>query len=59
MLEDRLRSLDQQWQRSQGGHAPAKDALLDELEIVYRLMSFHERWQEQIGARTLRLMGPV
>jgi len=55
-LNDRLRSLDGEWNELQAADLPRREAILAELEAVYRLMSFYERWFNQAQARIMRLM---
>jgi len=51
-LFDRLKVLDTQWQAAD---SPARAALLDELETLYRLFSYFNRWGGQIQERIVQL----
>jgi hypothetical protein len=51
-LEYRLQGLNRPWDDLQAGDTDDKrDAILAELEGLYRLMSFHDRWRQQVDAR--------
>ena len=51
-LSAKLKQLDAQWL---GADSPARPALLDELETLYRLFSYFNRWGGQIQERVVQL----
>jgi curved DNA-binding protein CbpA len=55
-LEGHLRVLNDQWERLAGDDAEARERLLRDLETLYRLISFHDRWRAQVQERLLKLM---
>jgi hypothetical protein len=56
-LEGHLRSLGDQWKSPHSDNTAQREALLVKLEELYRLISFHERWRNQVQNRILQLMG--
>lgn len=56
-LEGRLHSLGEDWRSLPTGDASRWEELLTQLETLYRLISFHERWHSQVQKRMLQLMG--
>jgi DnaJ-domain-containing protein 1 len=55
-LEEKLRSLGERWKQAPTASAHERDALLAQLETLYRLISFHDRWQAQVHSRLITLM---
>lgn len=53
-LEARLRTADREWMQTDAGTRPA--SLLGEMESLFRLFSFHERWAGQLQQRWLQLV---
>ena len=55
-LETSLRRLDERWSHRHEAAATGGSGLLRDLEELYRLFSFNDRWMEQIQARQMQLM---
>ena len=58
-LESRLRSSSHIWKQLNPADADRREKVLTDLESLYRLMTFHDRWIEQVQARALRLLDGV
>ena len=56
-LEGRLRASGDDWSNPPAGDGSRREALLTNLEALYRLLSFHMRWHGQVQNRILQLMG--
>jgi DnaJ-domain-containing protein 1 len=54
-LLERVRDLDGRWE-DRSGTPERRECLLADLENLYRLLSFHDRWHHQTQTRTLQLM---
>lgn len=55
-LQTLLLRLDDEWTRANAQVAANKSRILSDLEELYRLFSFNDRWLEQVQARLLQLM---
>ncbi|MCU0770343.1 MAG: hypothetical protein MUE94_01045 [Verrucomicrobia bacterium] len=58
-LDHRLRVLSEQWDAPPNGDGGARERRLAELETLYRLLSFQDRWRAQVRERLLRLTGGI
>jgi hypothetical protein len=54
-LLERVRDLDGRWE-DRSGTPERRECLLADLENLYRLLSFHDRWHHQTQNRILQLM---
>jgi len=55
-LQNSVRDLDGQWSHRSGRESAQTESLLADLESLYRLVSFHDRWSQQTQARIMQLM---
>ena len=58
-LEEELQSVSERWAHAGTGSPSDREGLLQELETLYRLISFHDRWLSQVQSRILQLMEPA
>lgn len=58
-LETQLKGAQEQWVSLDVRDATARETLLADLETVYRLLSFYDRWTDQLQQRGMKLLALV